>query len=243
MDRGSNEFRCPTHSTLFPPVTTSSKGEREVKQGKQKQRENVASFSLGRRKKFRFIIPASLTKSGSFDLFCIDSLSRAESKMKQSATVAHLKRIRHCYCVFCLPGRFSRGLFTWRQPIWIVQSPRPIFSGYREDRFTPSVFILRARATRPTAKHQDAFFFTFSSLFKSYYRSSDDLFFPRVIEMSYSQHKRDVFDFCLTSCAGTTCHARLREFFVPKLQYFLSFKCIQNLSNSNSKTNNKFITF
>ena len=30
----------------------------------------------------------------------------------------------------------------------------------------------------------------------------------------------------LTSCAGITCHAR-REFFVPKLQYFLSFKYIQ----------------
>ena len=30
----------------------------------------------------------------------------------------------------------------------------------------------------------------------------------------------------LTSCAGTTCHAR-REFFVPKLQYFFSFEYIQ----------------
>ena len=29
----------------------------------------------------------------------------------------------------------------------------------------------------------------------------------------------------LTSCAGTTCHAR-REFFVRKLQYFLSFEYI-----------------
>ena len=32
--------------------------------------------------------------------------------------------------------------------------------------------------------------------------------------------------FSLTSCAGKTCHAR-RELFVPKLQYFLSFKYIQ----------------
>ena len=30
----------------------------------------------------------------------------------------------------------------------------------------------------------------------------------------------------LTSCAAMTCHAR-REFFVPKLQHFLSFKYIQ----------------
>ena len=29
----------------------------------------------------------------------------------------------------------------------------------------------------------------------------------------------------LTSCAGTMCHAR-REFFVPKLQYFLSFQYV-----------------
>ena len=34
----------------------------------------------------------------------------------------------------------------------------------------------------------------------------------------------------LTSCAGMTCHA-CREFFAPKLQYFLSFKYISLYSN------------
>ena len=58
--------------------------------------------------------------------------------------------------------------------------------------------------------------------------------------ITYQFNKQNLYFYCISHLLLLLRHAR-RKFFVPKLQYFLSFKYIYKY-NPKSKTNNKFIT-